>query len=453
MTLGKTAESGDPKLISKFGERPNLAPAMENFFRKPFLGRVGSEIPFFIFGFLLCFCLGCSRTEQVKTGTTSSEPTPPASGIAEQLRESLGKLLQQEEEDPELLKVLVGGDVMFNWGIRDTIRAKGELAPVRGLKSVFDEADLRMLNLETPVVSEKSWDVGKAYVFQAKDTDLDSFSYLGVDLVFLGNNHAMDHGAEGLAETEKFLKARGISYIGAGKNYAEALGPWSLEKKGTKLIVYSATNVAEGKQQYAGEKPGVLFFEPEFLAPKLRSLIPIPIKPKRTFKKGKRIRNLPPKAPVPSASQSPVRGFKIVSLHWGVEYSPIPTKEQRDQAKALLGNGIQVIVGHHPHIPQGIERVGKGIVFYSLGNLIFGSRNSYLNHNLIAVLHIKKGNLLRVELIPIFGKFQTAIHQVRTLEGEEARSFLREIAVLSEDLGTKIRIDGERGWIDLETAN
>ncbi|EQA47234.1 bacterial capsule synthesis protein [Leptospira broomii serovar Hurstbridge str. 5399] len=392
------------------------------------------------------FILGCASSSKTPASPPPVTSASETSGFADQLRSGFEKLIGQED-DPEVLKVLVGGDVMFNWGIRDTIRAKGELAPVQGLKSIFEEVDLRMLNLETPVVSEKSWDLGKSYVFQAKDKDLDSLSYLGVDLVFLGNNHAMDHGLEGIAETRKFLKNRGISFIGAGKNLDEALGPWSLEKKGTKLLVYSATNVAETRENYASDKPGVLYFEPSVILPSLKK--DPPIVPEKFRKKGRKFKKVRAVAPLRRTTILD-SGFRIVSLHWGVEYSPLPTKEQRDQARLLLENGVQVIVGHHPHIPQGIEKIGRGLVFYSLGNLIFGSRNTYLNHNLIAILHVKKGKLLRAELVPIFGKFQTTIHQVRPLEGDEAKAFLREIAVLSEDLGTKIRIEGDRGWIDLE---
>lgn len=331
---------------------------------------------------------GCTSSSKIPAPPATVSSSTETSGFTDQLRSGLEKLIGRED-DPEVLKVLVGGDVMFNWGIRDTIRVKGELAPVQGLKSIFEEVDLRMLNLETPVVSEKSWDLGKSYVFQAKDKDLDSLSYLGVDLVFLGNNHAMDHGSDGIAETRKFLKDRGISFIGAGKNLDEALGPWSLEKKGTRLTVYSATNVAETRENYASDKPGVLYFEPSLILPNLKK--DPPIVPEKSGKKGRRFRKV--RAVPPLRKTTPLDpGFRMVSLHWGVEYSPLPTKEQRDQARLLLENGVQVIVGHHPHIPQGIERIGRGIVFYSLGNLIFGSRNTYLNHNLIAILHIKKGN-------------------------------------------------------------
>lgn len=89
---------------------------------------------------------------------------------------------------------------MFNWGIRDTIRKHGEIAPVEGLRPLFNEADFRMINLETPIVASKTEESKKAYIFTAHEKDLNSLKYLGVDMVFLGNNHSFDHGQQGMNE-------------------------------------------------------------------------------------------------------------------------------------------------------------------------------------------------------------------------------------------------------------
>lgn len=151
---------------------------------------------------------------------------------------------------------------------------------------------------------------------------------------------------------------------------------------------------------------------------------------------------------LPKNHSTPVR---IVSLHWGVEYSPFPTSDQRKIARSLIDSGVKIVIGHHPHIPQGVEVYKGGVILYSLGNLIFGSRNSYLNHNLIAILHIRNNHLERVELVPIFGKFQKEDHKIRPVKGVEAQEFLHEIAVLSAELGTKLRVEGDRAFLDLPT--
>jgi poly-gamma-glutamate synthesis protein (capsule biosynthesis protein) len=135
-----------------------------------------------------------------------------------------------------------------------------------------------------------------------------------------------------------------------------------------------------------------------------------------------------------------------------VEYSPYPTEEQRKAAKYLVGAGYKVILGHHPHVPQGIEVFPNGIVIYSLGNFLFGSKNQYLKHNITAVLHFEKEKLLAVEVIPVFGKHQSAdgLHYFYPLGPIEAENFLKEYAILCKQLGTNLIISGGRGYVFLE---
>lgn len=358
----------------------------------------------------------------------SKEETPESPSALAILQDKLDSVLHPEHNrDPELLKVLAGGDVMFNWGIRDTINKHGEIAPVEGLKTLFGEADFRMVNLETPVVASKTEESKKAYIFTAHEKDMDSLKFLEVDLVFLGNNHSFDHGPKGMAETLDILKKNHILNVGAGQKIPEVFGPLSLNLKGNDLRIHSVTAIAEPAHYATATKAGVA----PFSLPSLQASF---------FERrgGGRL----------SVGTPPVR---IVSLHWGVEYSPFPTADQRKIARALIDSGVKVVIGHHPHIPQGIELYRGGVILYSLGNLIFGSRNSYLNHNLIAILHIRKNVLEMVELVPIFGKFQKEDHKIRPVTGKEAKEFLQEIAVLSSELGTELRVDEERAFLDLRT--
>ncbi len=67
----------------------------------------------------------------------------------------------------------------------------------------------------------------------------------------------------------------------------------------------------------------------------------------------------------------PTVDLMVVNIHWGVEYEHLPRKHQRDMAIILSRAGADMIIGHHPHVTQGIEFVGNVPVFYSLGNFIF----------------------------------------------------------------------------------
>ncbi|AXR69882.1 CapA family protein [Leptospira mayottensis] len=383
---------------------------------------------FLLLGWILIFFFlstSCSP-EFLKDSPVKDSETNSPSALAV-FQDKIDSVLHPEHNhDPELLKVLAGGDVMFNWGIRDTIQKHGEIAPVKGLKSLFSEADFRMVNLETPVVASKTEESKKAYIFTAHEKDLDSLKFLGVDMVFLGNNHSFDHGQRGMDETLGILNKNNILNVGAGKKLPQVLNPLNLSLKGTDLRVHSVTAIAERSHYATHTKSGV--------APFLLSSL------QATFleKHSSRFKN----------HSSPIR---IVSLHWGIEYSPFPTPDQRKIARTLIDSGVKIVIGHHPHIPQGVEIYRGGVILYSLGNLIFGSRNSYLNHNLVAIFHIRRNRLERVELVPIFGKFQKEDHRIRPVIGQEAQEFLHEIAVLSAEFGTQFRIEGDRAFLDLPT--
>jgi poly-gamma-glutamate synthesis protein (capsule biosynthesis protein) len=71
--------------------------------------------------------------------------------------------------------------------------------------------------------------------------------------------------------------------------------------------------------------------------------------------------------------------YIVVNLHWGTENARTPDESQRTFAHALIDAGADAVIGHHPHVLQGIERYGNGVIVYSLGNFVFGgnSRSSY----------------------------------------------------------------------------
>ncbi len=302
---------------------------------------------------------------------------------------------------------------MFDWGLRETMGKKGVYSPIEGLLPLFEEADLKMVNLETPVSSFASPDPKKPYVFNAKPEELNLLTRLDVDLVFLANNHSMDYGKEGLYETVKNLRSKGILHVGAGENAEEAYKPRFVNFRTNTIRIASASAIGEQRLYATQTSPGAASYS------------------------------------VPRLSKIPVdsKDFNILSLHWGVEYNPEPTKDQIAGAHKLISSGFQVVVGHHPHIPQGIEKYNDGLIVYSLGNFIFGSKNQYLNHNIAIMLYVQDNKLTLCEIIPIFGKFQNGEHLIYPLEGEEAKEFLGEIAHLSEKLNTRILIRNSRGYI------
>jgi hypothetical protein len=318
-------------------------------------------------------------------------------------------------------KIWVGGDVMFNWGVRDAMKGEDPLLPFRSFTSLLYNMDYRMLNLETPILHKTpTLDKLKSYVFYGEKKDLRVLTALQIDGVFLGNNHTMDLGESGLVDTLLSLDESKISYAGAGKNEEESLKPLVFKKDNLEYRTFSFSDIGENRLFSGPRTPGAAYFR-----------VPVAERLVRGSKPGQ---------------------VNMLSLHWGVEYSPEPTDIQRKTAKYLIGAGYQVILGHHPHIPQGIEVFPKGIVIYSLGNFLFGSKNSYLKHNISVVLHFVRNRLVCAEIIPVFGKHQTmpGDQYFMPLAANESEEFLREYALLCKNLGTELVISGGRGYVFLD---
>ncbi len=321
---------------------------------------------------------------------------------------------------PNSTKVWVGGDVMFNWGVRDAMKSEDPLFPFRGFISLLYNMDYRMLNLETPILRKTpTVDKLKSYVFYGETKDLRVLSMLQIDGVFLGNNHTMDLGDSGLKDTLQSLEDYKISFAGAGMNEEESLKPLIFKKDNWEYRTYSFSDIGETRLFATQKNPGAAYFRVP-LAERL-------------------------------AKRSKPNQVNLLSVHWGVEYSPEPTDVQRKTAKYLIGAGYQVILGHHPHVPQGIEVFPKGVAIYSLGNFLFGSKNMYLKHNVSVVLHFLNGKIVCVEVIPVFGKHQSVSgdQYFSPLSAVESEEFLREYALLCKNLGTELVISGGRGYVFL----
>ncbi|GBF48732.1 bacterial capsule synthesis protein [Leptospira ryugenii] len=318
-------------------------------------------------------------------------------------------------------KIWVGGDVMFNWAVRDSMKGEDPLLPFRSFTSLLSNMHFRMLNLETPILEKKpNPDKLKSYVFYGVKSDLQILKTMGIDSVFLGNNHTMDLGEEGLRETIRILSDSNLKWAGAGLTEEESYRPIVYQREGIEYRVFSFSDVGETRLFANHKSPGAAYFRvgvAERLVQKTRS-----------------------------------NQTNILSLHWGVEYSPEPTEVQRRTAKYLVNEGYQVIVGHHPHVPQGIEVFPKGVAIYSLGNFLFGSKNSYLKHNISLVLHYQGAKLVCLEIIPIFGKHQLVPGEAyfSPLFGKEADDFLKEYAVQCKNLGTELIVSGGRAYVFLD---
>jgi poly-gamma-glutamate synthesis protein (capsule biosynthesis protein) len=138
----------------------------------------------------------------------------------------------------------------------------------------------------------------------------------------------------------------------------------------------------------------------------------------------------------------------FVSLHWGFEDQPNIHPRQKEIAHMLIDAGADGIIGHHPHIPHGIEIYRGKPVLYSLGNLIFGFSSRLWSDNFLAEIVIDRKSIQGIIIHPVSGRGQE-LSRPEILSGARARSTLHELQIKSVEFGTAIAIHDDLGFIKI----
>lgn len=299
------------------------------------------------------------------------------------------------------VSILFAGDTHFEWGIRKLTKEKGYKYPAAEMKSLFLGFDFRILNLETTITNYTESAETKSYIFRSEPESISLLDYLGINLAVLGNNHTMDMGKIGLDDTISNLREYGISSVGAGKNLSNAVSPYYFSLRNITFAVLSCSEIGTDSLFAKENSPGVCL-----LNSKLYNAI------HEAKNKADHV---------------------IVSVHWGLEYDPLPQPKQSSMARAFIDAGASVVVGHHPHVPQGVELYKNGVIVYSLGNFLFGSYNYYQTDNYIAgfLFNSITKKLETLQIIPINGRYYKYGHRVNVIQNERAESFWKRFLVMN----------------------
>lgn len=318
------------------------------------------------------------------------------------------RITEIPQRTPGRLRVILGGDVHFNWQIEQSIRDRSAAAMVTGVRDVFQSADLRILNLETAVSTGVLPEPGRSHVFNGAPENLRVFEELGVQAATLANNHAMDLGAAGLEQTQKNLAVRNIQFAGAGKDSAAALSAVLFRSGKIRLALLSGTDIGDDRMFAADQRPGTA----------RASLLPAAV-----------------------AQIRPLVDHVIVSVHWGQEYHPYATPEQINLARQLVRAGASVVAGHHPHALQGVESGNGFVVAYSLGNFLFGSSNPYQNHNALLVVEFEEGKkgVRASTILPLYGEYRKYGHAPALLSKPDAQTLLPIFAFQSRRISPDMK--------------
>lgn len=295
------------------------------------------------------------------------------------------------------------GDMMFEWAVKDTIERYGMEYPLKKIKPFFQSFDFVMANLETPLTQKKTSMTYQKYIFKASPLHAFNLARAGITAVTLANNHMLDYGDTGLLDTMTSLSDARVLYAGAGKNETTASLPVMHRLGTTRIAVLCYTQVCS-RDMIAKNNPGVNFFEL-----------------KKTRKDIKKYRCC---------------DSVIINIHWGSEYFYYPTSEQIDIAHALIDAGADAVIGHHPHVYQGIEIYKNKPIVYSLGNFLFGSMHEGINDNIACALFLSEnGKIVKMNIYAIKGIYNDGIIQPEVLEGPLAAKVFDHILEISKPLG------------------
>ena len=320
--------------------------------------------------------------------------------------------------EPTTITIVATGDMMLGGtGTEFYERDNYDYAFVN-VRDILLNADIFIGNLEAALTNSEEVLVDKKYRFKTPPVPVAAaLSRAGMDVAILANNHSMDYGYAGLAETRWALHSEGVKTIGAGSNLAEArrAAIINVAEKRVGFLAYSNTFPEEFWAQK--NRPGTAFGHQHQIVEDVKVL------------KRQGVDHV------------------LVSFHWGREGKTELREYQPILGRAAIDAGADIVIGHHPHILQAVEQYKHGVIFYSLGNFTFGSYSKRATVSAIARITLQEEHR-KAELIPINVLNHEVLFQPKLLQGEEAMHVVNALQNLSSERGTNLQVAGDSAVLE-----
>jgi len=300
---------------------------------------------------------------------------------------------------------------VFGSGVGSMIERHGSNFPYQCVADELKAHDITLANLEIPVsgYDSKSTPFEKK-IYRTQPHAIDGLAAAGVDIVSACTNHMMQHGLPGLKETLDTLNKAGISVIGIEMPERNTVNRLVVKRKSMRfaLLGYNFR-----PQQY-------FVAPPQWKEPSLELM----------------------KSEVAAVRDE--TDVVIVTLHWGDEFIEFPAPDQVKLARELIDSGVNIVIGHHTHIVQGVEKYNGGVIAYSLGNFVYDQWQRQLRRSMILKLNVRRPDDIDFEIIPVMiNKY----HQPQIVTGDEGDALKHEIAALADRIGT---VDSETYRAELD---
>ncbi|WP_338786908.1 CapA family protein [Metabacillus sp. FJAT-53654] len=359
---------------------------------------------FILFSFLIIigvFIFNLFKVEEVSTDQTKTKQEQSLKDSEKQKQEqSTNENKKLEPVTETTIKISAAGDFTLGTDERfeytdsfvDEAKTNGLPYFVEGLGTTFLEDDLTTVNLETTLTTatEKA---DKTFTFKGDPSYTQILELGGIEAVNLANNHIFDYLDKGFDDTISALKLHEIGYFGYDHHYIKMI-------KGVKI--------------------GALGYEGWGDNPEIRNTVEQDIKALR---------------------ENDVE-IILVHYHWGDEKQYVPNEEQKSLARYTIDSGADLILGHHPHVVQGIEEYKGKFIVYSLGNFMFGGNRNPSDKDTFVfqqIFHLKNGDLTNKKEINIIPFSISSVsnrndYQPTVLSGSESDRVLQKIIDVSNQI-------------------
>ncbi len=303
---------------------------------------------------------------------------------------------------PPQLHLVAVGDVMLGRGVAAHTARHGN--PLQHLTPLLSTADVAFANLECTLSNRGRRKQG-GFALRASPVSAVFLADVGLDVVSLANNHTTDFGPHALLDTSDAVAAAGVLGVGlTGPDTA----PFSVVTVRGVRVAFVAFNDIEPSVTRRN-RTGVAALQ-------LKEAI----------------------GAVELARRN--ADVVVVSLHWGYQYQHAPTRHMRRVAHALSDAGAHLILGHHPHVIQGLERRGRTVIAYSLGNAVFDQRDPKTHRGMALDVVLDAHGVVQVTVLPL----DTRTPSPTLLTGRAAQRARQDVKVWSRPLGNHVLLD-DRG--------
>lgn len=311
-------------------------------------------------------------------------------------------ILNEKRKEERKFSLVAVGDVMLGRGVGKNINPdfkSGQILtyPFDSVAKYIRFADISFCNLECAITKRSN--PMNSFLLWAKPEVLDGLKNSGFDIVSLANNHALDGGRENVLFMLQCLREKGIESAGCGMTKKEAESAVFLNANGLKIGFLAFLVFPDEKIICPENEPGIAVGDSI-------SII-------EAVKNAKRNSDI-----------------VVVSLHWGYEYSLIPSEWQRILAHKIVDAGASLVIGHHPHRIQGLEWYNDGLIAYSLGNFVFDQRDEEGKESIILVSLFNENKVSRVFFIPIV----IENNQPKIAHGEKRAGIIERVKKRSESI-------------------